>query len=161
MEQHLAVTPYADAVGLTREEIRAIGHVAIEAANFERLVERKILDTGGKPPFGFQPKLDEIQKIVRERLSQDSDTTALNAFLDLCAGWKSLVQQRNVYVHGSWILMARGDGRYVPAAIDKRGDRRQHFAAQAMDTARQLAQSYGILEAFFIRYGYALYRTSA
>jgi hypothetical protein len=147
---------YADAIGLTSKEIAAIGHVAVESAAFERLLDDGIQTwrPGSKvrPHLGL--KLEFLCEILLESLRGQPAEQKVRMFR---GKWKRLVDERNVWIHGRWILVREPLG-YSPVVTDKRKPAHEVSAAAATHTARALADAQRDLMSLAIQVGMPIER---
>lgn len=120
---------------LVPEHLAAIGSVAIESSNCERLIENIIWqllgleeDQGKFLTKGtqFQSSLELFLNLAKERLGDREDLTAI--VTKIKSDIKEAVTDRNVIIHGEWkspipnflALLSNGPAGYPPARAYKR-----------------------------------------
>ena len=98
---------------LTQEHLAAIGSVAIESSNCERLIESiiwnilGIKESQGKfisKASGFKTSIDLMTNLVRERLKQNAEKNdeILKEFSEITAALTKANERRNIVIHGDW-----------------------------------------------------------
>lgn len=111
---------------LGAEQLASIGMVAVEATYLEfhvqRLIER-LLGIDNHPQsslltdrLGYAQKLDTLNELGRTMLQDDKQREEWSAYM---ANMRRLIEDRNVIIHGIWLLpqVSRTNPNPAPSAV--------------------------------------------
>ena len=144
---------------LTKEQLQAIGHVAIESARLDSMLDRMICficglgDASGKALVeerDLTPKLQIFRQLVIERLR---NRKVRDKFESLYARHAGAIHERNAFVHGKWFGIVSSERPPLAQVVH---NKTKLHGDKAIATALSLANFQHELEAFFLLYGHKL-----
>jgi len=145
---------------LTKDQLEAIGHVAIESSHLETLVGNYLCFTLGLnltarsmllDRLGLTAKLNNLKIVVMMRLRNDE--AASKRFSDIIESFRTSIDERNRLIHGTWYQVEKPPGTFTPVAYKGHDFTDTISAEKAIGTARALAEFQAELEAFFLLHG--------